>query len=96
MPSSFTTLHNLREIDFYDWQGKDTYELQTKEPDSWQAWQIGDPNKLKVYDSSTSTIRYPLQELWYRADIQASLVMAHGSLGQALLETAMGWDATYF
>mmetsp|Transcript_11341 Transcript_11341/g.20859 ORF Transcript_11341/g.20859 Transcript_11341/m.20859 type:complete len:271 (+) Transcript_11341:30-842(+) len=107
LPSSFTTLHNLREIDFYDWQGKDRYELQTKEPDSWQAWQIGDPNKLKVYDSFTSTIRYPLQELWDRADFvwdeilnhpsqQASLIAAHGSLGQALLGTAMGWDATYF
>ena len=56
LPSSSNILHNLREIDFYDWQGKNKYDSQTKEPYSWQAWQIGNPNKFKVYKSSTSTI----------------------------------------
>jgi broad specificity phosphatase PhoE len=127
-----TILDNLREIDFYDWQGRDKIELQKKFPDSWKAWNDGDPGGLMVLDTITvddddhddgllvTQERYPLLELWARADqvwdeifeleqsaslkvnadspstTKASLIVAHGSLGQALLGTAMGWDATRF
>jgi len=124
----------------------DKRELSTRFPDEWRAWETGDPHRLKVTDSScgvgggSTTTRYPLLELWDRADrvwdeiwkLEArldsspsarsgnshgnrdeddatdtdgvvptgtqirSLIVAHGSLGQALLGTAMGWDATRF
>lgn len=62
--------------------------------------------------SSECITHYPLLELWERADSvwddilerEASfntqnkciLIVAHGVLGQALLGSALGWDATYF
>ena len=134
LPPKDTILENLREIDFYDWEGKGKEELETNFPESWQAWKEGDPNKLIVYETKkdgTRIERYPLFELWERADRvwdeifyheqrqqqqekqqlqqgqasdtltesnneHCSLIVAHGSLGQALLGTAMGWNADQF
>ena len=132
------TLEKLREINFYDWEGCHKDQLKQQYPKSWKAWKEGDPYNMIVPDSkgtqggattstttTVATSRYPLLELWERADqvwdeifeqecefghnenspsIEgtcqddqfASLVVAHGSLGQALLGTAMGWDATLF
>ena len=144
-PSKATTLHNLREIDFYDWEGRNKKELSEIFPIEYNAWKNPNPYKLKVFDSTTITtkdsnkqenvpkVRYPLFELWDRADLvwdeifeheqrelllddvseqvetnkkseqcedasssRTTLIVAHGSLGQALLGTAMGWDAEYF
>ena len=144
-PSKATTLHNLREIDFYDWEGRNKKELSEIFPVEYNAWKNPNPYKLKVFDSTTITtkdsnkqenvpkVRYPLFELWDRADLvwdeifeheqrelllddvseqvetnkkseqcedasssRTTLIVAHGSLGQALLGTAMGWDAEYF
>lgn len=133
LPTTATTLQNLREIDFYDWTGHNKPYLIANYPDSYTAWERGDPYKLMVYNtkqeenakSSGHEIQqhYPLLELWDRANqvwqeimdledpkiMKAStansnnnnkphclLLVAHGSLGQALLGTAMGWDATQF
>lgn len=111
--NSVTTLSNLREIDFYDWENRDKDFLQDNFPKSWQAWKLGNPHELIVYENAT-TVHYPLLELWQRADAvwdeiltgtdflpnnhkgKTILIVAHGSLGQALLGTAMGWDATFF
>ena len=144
-PSKSTTLHNLREIDFYDWEGRNKKELSEIFPIEYNAWKNPNPYKLKVFDSTSITtkdsnkqenvpkVRYPLFELWDRADLvwdeifeheqrelllddvseqvetknqndqceyasssRTTLIVAHGSLGQALLGTAMGWDAEYF
>ena len=120
-----TTLQDLREIDFYDWEGLDKTNLAKLFPDSFRAWKQSLPHELVVYESaphtSEPTKHYPLLEMWERADQvwneifereailfssassstntkknKCILVVAHGSLGQALLGTAMGWDATYF
>ena len=175
LPPEASVLENLREIDFYDWEGCSKSELIEEFPLEWKAWKDGDPYKLRVYDTKTSptatattvessgngeptaamatmTIveeKYPLLELWDRADqvwdeifenevrtmkmefnnqeegsggdgarsrngdcinnaddgrdsdnirsgTKTLLIVAHGSLGQALLGTAMGWNAEYF
>ena len=113
LPNSEVVLNNLREIDLYVWEGRDKKELQSKFPDAWQAWKEGDPHNFVVkcgYGNDDEQDRYPLLELWDRADEvwkdikemethsenHSSLLVAHGSLGQALLGTAMGWDATHF
>ena len=115
------TLSNLREIDFYDWEGRDRTYLQQHYPDAWRAWKEGNPDELIVHetkDDDSAMVHRPLWELWERAgtvwdeiftrqdntsvDFKMSsfpvsiLIVAHGSLGQALLGTAMGWDATHF
>jgi broad specificity phosphatase PhoE len=147
LPNKDTTLvlDNLREIDFYDWEGRGRTELEAEFPNAWRAWENGDPDDLMVLDSSRSRSRsgssthtkknaaaddlcvvlerYPLLEVWQRADQvwdeifrlerlfnlkddverttttnnkTASLIVAHGTLGQALLGTAMGWGASNF
>lgn len=122
LPATDLVLENLREIDLYDWEGKHETELQTKFPDSWKAWREGTPDKLVVLDTkddSSCIERYPLLEMWERADRvwdeifeheqqlhvsvdhedekeQIALIVAHGNLGQALLGSAMGWNATQF
>jgi probable phosphoglycerate mutase len=117
LPPTDTVLENLREIDFYDWEGLDKEALQAKYPVSWRAWKAGNADELIVFDTKKGaylTERFPLLELWERADLvwdeiflreqessigntdRAALIVAHGSLGQALLGVAMGWDANQF
>lgn len=124
LPETTITLENLREIDFYDWEGLDKTKLIRRFPDSWKAWMDGDPEGLMVLDSKNNgeqQQRFPLLEMWSRADQvwdeilqlqrnkmisqedapknsggRQSLIVAHGSLGQALLGTAMGWGASQF
>lgn len=116
LPIEETILANLREIDFYDWQGKSKSELQFAYPESYNAWKAGNPQGLVVFDTSNiekePVLHYPLLELWDRADQvwdeifalekkcaeknRAALIVAHGSLGQALLGSAMGWGADRF
>jgi len=119
LPPTDLVLNDLREIDLYDWEGKHESEIQTKFPESWKAWRSGDPDKLKVLDTSNDSScveHYPLLELWKRADRvwdeifehqqqlsvdnekgeRTALIMAHGNLGQALVGTAFGWEATKF
>jgi broad specificity phosphatase PhoE len=121
LPPSDLILNDLREIDQYDWQGQSYSELQRQFPESWRAWQKGIPNEMKVLETATNIERYPLLEMWERADRvwneildlekqhqhddddddddkmdRRVLIVAHGNLGQALVGTAMGWDASRF
>jgi broad specificity phosphatase PhoE len=115
LPPSDRILNDLREIDQYDWQGQSYSELQRQFPQSWRAWQKGIPVEMKVLETTTNTVHYPLLEMWERADRvwneilelekqknaddtmgRAVLIVAHGNLGQALLGSAMGWDASRF
>lgn len=71
LPPTETILNNLREIDFYDWEGKDKYTLQEKFPSSWRAWKVGNADELMVFDTRKGNDpieRFPLLELWERAD----------------------------
>lgn len=110
-------LSNLREIDFYSWEGLHKNEIKARFPTSYQAWKIGDPEGLSV-EAESDVIKYPLKDLWDRAsevwneiherelnylleskmttEHSSSLLVCHGSLGQALLGTALGADANFF
>ena len=62
------TLLDLREIDFYDWEGRDKAYLQQQFPDAWKAWEEGNPDDLIVCDSSndssSTTLSMALKPLW--------------------------------
>jgi len=104
-PPNDTVLSNLREIDFYSWENIGKDELKARNPAEYQSWKEGNPHGLIVDDC------YPLLEIWERAktvwhEIReakeqdngggATLLVAHGTLGQSLLSTAFGIDATAF
>lgn len=118
-------LNDLREIDFYDWEGKSKEELKEKYPESWKAWKQGDPFNLvvsnKIHEEKANMkekeeTHLPLVELWDRSGSvwneihrlhyaqrrvattnSTSLIVAHGSLAQALLGKALGWSLdSYF
>ena len=106
LPTNDIVLKNLREIDFYGWEQVQKEELKAKFPAEYQAWKEGDPHGLVVDDC------YPLLEVWKRArtgwnEIRGlqpkkqenggvHVLVCHGTLGQALLSTAFGIDATAF
>jgi len=48
-----TVLHDLREIDFYDWEGKTKNDLIGQYGRSLQAWNEGDPHNLFFLDFSS-------------------------------------------
>eukprot|EP00986_Skeletonema_menzelii_P008801 scaffold3832_cov149-Skeletonema_menzelii.AAC.3 len=120
LPPSDLILNDLREIDQYDWQGQSYSELRRQFPESWRAWEKGIPSEMKVLETATNIVHYPLLEMYERADRvwneildleqkqqqeldcdnnkldRRVLIVAHGNLGQALLGTAMGWDASRF
>ena len=105
-PEQDIVLSSLREIDFYSWEYRTKDNLQRKHPIEYAAWKQGDPDGL-VVDG-----KRPLRETWDRAqsvwkEIRSSrsssanqdtaiLLVCHGTLGQALLGSAFGLDATIF
>ena len=94
-----TTLAALREIDLHSWEGRQKSELQRESPAAYAAWR-SDPLAMEVDGHR------PIVDLWSRArcDVwpavrsggggggpsDAALLVCHGSLGQALLCTALG------
>jgi hypothetical protein len=52
LPPTDLILDNLREIDFFYWEGKVKAELQAACPESWQAWEVGNPSELVVFDTA--------------------------------------------
>lgn len=116
LPPSDLILNDLREIDQYNWQGQSYSDLRRQFPESWRAWEKGIPGEMKVLETATNIVHYPILEMWERADrvwneildIEKTqqhdndemdrkvLIVAHGNLGQALLGSAMGLDASRF
>ena len=68
LPATDQILFDLREVDLYDWQGESYSDLRRNFPESWMAWEKGIPGKMKVSDSSNQIERYPILEMWERAD----------------------------
>lgn len=58
-------LNNLRETDFYSWEGLHKNEIKARFPTSYQACKIGDPEGLSV-EAESDVIKYPLKDLWDR------------------------------
>lgn len=106
-----TVLHDLREVDLYDWEGRHKSEIEKNDPDAYAAWKVGDAHGVKVSG------RKPIVETWARAaevwkiirsarskaegtdcndTTSSTLLVCHGTLGQALLNSAFGLDESHF
>eukprot|EP00547_Thalassionema_nitzschioides_P015197 CAMPEP_0194250174 /NCGR_PEP_ID=MMETSP0158-20130606/22334_1 /TAXON_ID=33649 /ORGANISM="Thalassionema nitzschioides, Strain L26-B" /LENGTH=247 /DNA_ID=CAMNT_0038986881 /DNA_START=10 /DNA_END=753 /DNA_ORIENTATION=- len=97
-----TVWHDLRELDMHEWEGKDRITLQISDPAAWKAWEEGNAFDLEVSGHK------PLVDVWDRATIvwerlrknsnpgTSTILVCHGTLGQALLNTALGRDASFF
>lgn len=101
-------LHELREIDLYDWEGRHKSEIEKNDPESYTAWKVGNPYGMKISG------RTPIVETWARAGklweiirserevtdcvdtTSSTLLVCHGTLGQALLNSAFGHDESHF
>jgi probable phosphoglycerate mutase len=103
LPDDHTVMHELHEIDLYDWEGQHKSNLKVRDPDAYEAWKVGDAHAFEVSG------RKPILETWDRGAMVwdkirkttpdtsfNTLLVCHGTLGQALLSTAFGWDATHF
>ncbi|KAL7528460.1 hypothetical protein ACHAWF_002575 [Thalassiosira exigua] len=111
-PDGDVVLDALREIDFYSWEGRDKDELRSEHPEEYAAWEAGDPDRLVVdgraplretWERAGDVWRTVRREVRARAsaeeggrDEHAALLVCHGTLGQALLGSAFGLDATAF
>ena len=106
-----TVLQELREIDFYSWENKSKDELKRKYPAEYAAWKAGDPDGLVVDGRQPLWETWQRASLVWdhiRSDVEkkalledqdadtATLLVCHGTLGQALLASAFGLDATIF
>ena len=108
LPPNETILSHLREIDFYGWENVGKKELKTKFPAEYNAWKEGNPHGLIVDDCyPLLEVWERAREVWHEIrEIQAkrqdengggaTLLVAHGTLGQSLLSTAFEIDATAF
>lgn len=121
LPPTETTLHELREIDLYSWEGRNIKDIQMTDAASFEAWKTGDAEAI-VVDGD----KFPIIETWRRAEAvwktirereqekkqsmqsgdavvdservkeHSTLLVCHGTLGQALLCAALGLDETNF
>jgi len=94
--------HDLRELDLHEWEGKDKKHLQMNDPAAYQHWKEGN-----AFDFEVSGCK-PLVDVWDRAasvwerlrrenpNNSSTLLVCHGTFGQALLNTALGRDASHF
>lgn len=101
---------NLREIDFYSWTYKSKDELEKNFPIEYAAWKRGDPDGLivdghkplhEVWDRAADAWKEIREQCSKKDDgngdtDDAKLLVCHGTLGQALLGSAFGNDATTF
>lgn len=109
--NNIIVLPNLREIDFYSWENETKEFLKTKHPKEYAAWKRGDPDGLVVDGRLPLHETWArAEEVWKEIREQATassttngqeetaakLIVCHGTLGQALLGTAFGKDATTF
>ncbi|KAH7296788.1 hypothetical protein KP509_26G038700 [Ceratopteris richardii] len=93
------SIHDLREIDLYGFQGLMKNEGKERYGDAYRTWQVDAANFL--IDG-----HYPVRELWARAhkcwdeilrhEGQSILVVAHNAVNQALVATATGLGPHYF
>lgn len=112
LPPHDTILFNLREIDFYSWENRPKQELKAQFPAEYHAWKEAIPHALVVDDLYPLLETWDrAADVWkeirqtpspivpsgdYNGSCDATLIVCHGTLGQALLSTAFGLDAATF
>ena len=92
-------LHDLREIELYEWQGLTQPEVAASNPELFKVW------KERAWEVRLGDDRPVVQDLWVRAASAwqrmreaftapnagaSALVVGHGTLGKALLSTSLG------
>jgi broad specificity phosphatase PhoE len=101
----------LTGIPLYDWEGQNIRDLQEQDPDVYRAWIEGDAQKFRIAGHSPvsevweraaqlwpTVLRCPTEDAKNDDDSLAktTLIVCHGTLSQALLATAFGWDESVF
>lgn len=99
------TLQELREIDLYEWQGRTQAEIAAADPGALRLW------KERTWELRLGGGRAVVGDLWERAAVAwglmraaaapaarggPSLIIAHGTLGKALLSVAVGLPVQAF
>jgi len=106
-PEDDVVLDNLREIDFYSWTYQSKDVLQQKHPKEFAAFRRGDPDGLvvdghfplhEVWDRAQNVWKEIRSTVCGKDSETAKhiLLVCHGTLGQALLGSAFGKNATAF
>jgi len=103
LPDVAETLAELREIDLYEWEGLTQSEVKASNPEGMRLW------KEEAWKLYLGGDRLVVHDLWDRAALAWSkmratlsmeknpaLIVAHGTLGKALLSTAMGLPVQAF
>jgi len=96
LPDEAEALAELREIDLYEWEGLTQAEVKASNPEAMRLW------KEEAWKLHLGGDRLVVHDLWERASSAWSkmratfsaggnpaLIVAHGTLGKALLSTAM-------
>eukprot|EP00434_Breviolum_minutum_P020277 symbB.v1.2.017880.t2/scaffold1334.1/size124731/14 len=87
LPDSSTTFQELREIELYEWEGLTQEEVKAKTPEQFRQWKEEAHPAVQGLVIGTETIGNCCEAAPSNA---ASLIVAHGTLGKALLATALG------
>jgi len=103
LPDQAEALAELREIDLYEWEGLTQPEVKAANPEGMRLW------KEEAWKLYLGGDRLVVHDLWERAALAWSkmratlsagrhpaLIVAHGTLGKALLSTAMGLPVQAF
>lgn len=103
LPDEAEALAELREIDLYEWEGQTQPEVRASNPEGMRLW------KEEAWNLYLGDGRLVVHDLWERAALAWSkmratlsagqnpaLIVAHGTLGKALLSTAMGLPVQAF
>eukprot|EP00420_Gonyaulax_spinifera_P006887 CAMPEP_0197935172 /NCGR_PEP_ID=MMETSP1439-20131203/112883_1 /TAXON_ID=66791 /ORGANISM="Gonyaulax spinifera, Strain CCMP409" /LENGTH=305 /DNA_ID=CAMNT_0043558095 /DNA_START=23 /DNA_END=940 /DNA_ORIENTATION=- len=97
------TFPELREINLYEWEGRTQAEIRDEDPEAMRIW------KEQAWNLRLGGGRPVVGDLWERAslawrkmrqstpsDADLALIVAHGTLGKALLSTALGLPVEAF
>jgi broad specificity phosphatase PhoE len=101
---------DLTGIPLYDWEGQSIDELRERDPDVYRAWIQGDAQSFHIAGHApVSEVWERAARLWptvlrtrtnkHNDDTlptSTTLIVCHGTLSQALLATAFGWDESVF
>lgn len=99
---------DLRELDLHEWESRDKDDLKAADAAAWEAWEDGNSFDfvvsghrplVDVWDRAASVwqrLRESEHHNQATGESSATLLVCHGTLGQALLNTALGRDARYF
>ena len=109
LPTKETVMGELHEIDLYEWEGKHKTDLQMDDAAAFEAWTKGDAHAFEVSGRKPILETWDRADLiWKKLRLQQqqhnaqknnnnnTLMVCHGTLGQALLCTAFQWDPTHF